>query len=84
MNGDVYKRQVCRRHRYGKIPGAVNHICHSRSNHLLLPADHGAVRQCCLLYTSYQRDRYSESTGLFPEGYPVGVFIGGKLYQSAG
>lgn len=24
----------------------------------------------------------TKSTGLFPEGYPVGVFIGGKLYQS--
>ena len=31
---------------------------------------------------AYQRDRYSESTGLLPKGYPVGVFIGGKFYQS--
>ena len=37
---------VRRRHRYGKIPGSVNYICHSCSDHLLLPADHGAVRQC--------------------------------------
>ena len=36
----------------------------------------------CIHQGAYQRDRYSESTGLLPKGYPVGVFIGGKFYQS--
>lgn len=36
----------------------------------------------CIHQGAYQRDRYFESAGLFPEGYPVGVFIGSKLYQS--
>ena len=44
----------------GKIPGAVNYICHSRSNHLLLPADYGAVRQC-----SHGRG-LSVDPGIFP------------------
>ena len=39
-------------------------------------------RAVCIHQGAYQRDRYFESAGLFPEGYPVGVFIGSKLYQS--
>ena len=29
----------------------------------------------CIHQGAYQRDRYFESTGLFPEGYPVGVLL---------